>query len=107
MRIWLDDERAVPEGENWHLVKTAEAAIDLLEEHKHTNLVEVISLDHDLGTIATGYDVLAWIERRVSWDNNYVVPIMLIHTSNIPGGKRMLAAISSINRFVHSRPKKE
>jgi hypothetical protein len=59
MKIYLDDERPVPEG--WILVKTAHHAITLLRQH--ANEIEVISLDHDLGPpeSGTGYDVLVWI----------------------------------------------
>jgi NAD+-processing family protein with receiver domain len=43
VRVWLDDERAAPEG--WAHVRTPEEAIELLRGGD----VEEISLDHDLG----------------------------------------------------------
>ncbi|WP_349291695.1 cyclic-phosphate processing receiver domain-containing protein, partial [Achromobacter sp. Marseille-Q0513] len=43
MKVFLDDERLMPEG--WHRVYWPEEAIGLLE----TGTVEEISLDHDLG----------------------------------------------------------
>lgn len=43
MKVYLDDERETPYG--WTRVYWPEEAIDLLR----TGMVEVISLDHDLG----------------------------------------------------------
>ena len=61
MRIWLDNERPVPEEFNSH-AKTAGEAISLLA----SSLVEKISLDHGLGEAedaGTGYDVALYIEQ--------------------------------------------
>ena len=44
LKVWLDDERRMPEGYNVH-VRTAESAIALLK----LNIVSEISLDNDLG----------------------------------------------------------
>ena len=57
MRVFLDDKRAAPAG--WTLVRTAEETIALLE----SGVVEQLSLDHDLGTELTGYDVLKRLEK--------------------------------------------
>ncbi|MFZ3003425.1 MAG: cyclic-phosphate processing receiver domain-containing protein, partial [Undibacterium umbellatum] len=61
LRVFLDDERATPEG--WVRVYWPNEAIDLLE----TNAVAEISLDHDLGNDqrGTGHDVVLWIEEAV------------------------------------------
>ena len=61
MKIYLDDEREAPPG--WHLVKTSDEAIELLNGGSVTE----ISLDHDLGDdrAGTGYDVILWIEKAV------------------------------------------
>jgi NAD+-processing family protein with receiver domain len=54
VKIFLDDERAAPEG--WHRVRWPEEAIALLE----SGGVDELSLDHDPGDDqhGTGYDVL-------------------------------------------------
>ena len=44
MRVWLDDQRAAPEG--WVHVRTPEEAIELLRGGE----VEELSLDHDLAS---------------------------------------------------------
>jgi hypothetical protein len=43
VKVWLDDQRAAPEG--WVHVRTPEEAIRLLRRGE----VEELSLDHDLG----------------------------------------------------------
>jgi len=93
MRVWLDDERPMPDSFDWH-VTTADGAIALLE----TGLVTNISLDHDLGhkENGTGYDVACWIEQaaferrlpRLMWD---------LHTANPVGMQKMLAALINAN----------
>jgi hypothetical protein len=45
MKVYLDDERPVPDG--WIGCKTPSEAIELLK----TGQVETISLDHDLGLV--------------------------------------------------------
>ena len=69
LKIYLDDERATPEG--WVRVFWPDEAIRLLE----SSPVEEISLDHDLGDDerGTGYDVVLWIEEAVA-TRNFVPP---------------------------------
>lgn len=96
MRIWLDDERPMPEeGFDYH-AKTAWDAIEKLQ----TGGVEFISLDHDLGPpeAGTGYDVAAWLEEqafncalsRVDWE---------VHSANPVGRKKMEAALEQANKW--------
>lgn len=95
MRIWLDDEREMPEGFDLHC-KTAAEAIHWLK----TGTVTFISLDHDLGMpeAGTGYDVAKWLEEqafncaleRVDWD---------IHSANPVGVKRMEDALMNANKW--------
>lgn len=61
MRVFLDDERATPDG--WIRAYWPSEVIELLE----TGKVEELSLDHDLGDDerGTGYDVVLWIEEAV------------------------------------------
>lgn len=85
MKVWLDDVREMPPYFTHH-AKTAEEAIALLQ----TNQVEMISLDHDLGTILTGYDVAKWIEQHAHTLN----PIKFkIHTLNPVGAHNIKLAL--------------
>jgi len=92
VKVWLDDERTPPEG--WRLVKTAFDAINLLA----TGEVEEISLDHDLGTDETGYDVLLWIEAQVAV-NGFNPPAINIHTANASAFQKMILARRAIERM--------
>jgi len=93
VKVFLDDERAAPEG--WTAVRWPEEAIALLE----TGEVDVISLDHDLGDdTRTGYDVLAWIEEAVA-TRGFVPPAIAIHSANAGARPRMALAVESIRRL--------
>ena len=92
MRVWLDDERPMPPGFDVH-VKTVKEAIRVLGTKK----VKHISLDHDLGGLATGYDVALWIEEkaftmsipRLTWE---------VHSMNPAGAMRIRMAMESADR---------
>lgn len=106
-RVWLDDERdperakiqelfGAEPGMIW--VKTAEAAISRLK----SNSVEWISLDHDLGTTATGYDVAKWIEERAH--SGELAPLVwTIHSANVVGARNMRRALENADRYWKSR----
>jgi hypothetical protein len=83
LKLWIDDERPMPDGFDLH-AKTYFAAIDFLQKRK----VSFVSFDHDLGESKTGYDVACWIEeavifkkfKRIGWD---------IHSMNPVGSRRI------------------
>lgn len=79
--LWLDDERDPPEGYTW--VKTYDECI----AHLATGKVKVLSLDHDLGTIKTGYDVCVWMAEFGFPDTVYV------HSANAVGRQNMISVI--------------
>jgi hypothetical protein len=94
MRVYLDDERATPEG--WTRVYWPDEAIALLE----TGDVVEISLDHDLGDDAhgTGYDVIVWIESAVA-TRGFQPPSVRVHSANPAARARMEAGIAAIERL--------
>ncbi|NNE25046.1 MAG: hypothetical protein HKN11_20790 [Rhizobiales bacterium] len=94
MKVFLDDERATPEG--WTRVYWPNEAIALLE----TGKVKEISLDHDLGDDerGTGYDVLLWIEEAVA-TRGFTPPVMGVHSANSSARLKMEAVISAIGRL--------
>lgn len=94
LRVFLDDERATPEG--WVRVYWPDEAIDLLE----TNAVAEISLDHDLGNDerGTGYDVVLWIEEAVAL-RGFTPPKMNVHSANSSAREKMEAGIQAIHRL--------
>ena len=94
MKIFLDDERAAPEG--WTRTRWPDETIELLKTGKCTHL----SLDHDLGDDrrGTGYDVLLWIEEACAC-GSFTPPLVAIHSANSGARGKMLAACASIERF--------
>ena len=97
MKIYLDDERATPDG--WIRVYWPDEAIDLLQSGNVTE----ISLDHDLGDDerGTGYDVVLWIEEAVI-TRGFVPPIIKVHSANSSARIKMELGIESINTFMLS-----
>lgn len=94
MKVYLDDLRPTPDG--WARCYWPDEVIAWLE----TGLVEVVSLDHDLGNDArgTGYDVILWLEEAVA-TRDFVPPQVLVHSANPPARLKMEAGIASIHRF--------
>lgn len=107
INVWLDDERdpndpriqenfGAEEGMIW--VKTVDAAISRLK----SNSVDWISLDHDLGTAVTGYDVAKWIEQR-AFSGELVRLNWTIHSANVAGARVMRMALENADRFWSER----
>ena len=94
MRVFLDDERATPDG--WVRVFWPDEAIALLEGGEVTEL----SLDHDLGDDArgTGYDVVLWIEEAVAM-RGFRPPVMHVHSANSSAREKMEAGIAAIEKL--------
>jgi len=94
VKVYLDDSRPTPSG--WVPARWPDEVIRLLEQGDVTEL----SLDHDLGDDAhgTGYDVLIWIEEAVA-TRGFRPPRISVHSANPAAGRRMLQAISAIERL--------
>lgn len=102
MKVWLDDIREMPDEYTVH-VKTAAAAIELL----NTGQVTDISLDHDLGLpeeeLGNGYQVACWIEEAAF---NGEIPKLewRVHSQNNVGVNRMVIALRAADSFWETRP---
>ncbi len=98
MRVFLDDERATPDG--WTRAYWPSEAIALLE----TGDVTEISLDHDLGDDerGTGYDVILWIEEAVA-TRMFKPPEIRVHSANSSARQKMELGIESIRRLARAR----
>lgn len=98
MKVWLDDERKMPEDYDvW--VKDAAWAKKLIDEGE----VTFISLDHDLGeNSGTGYDVACHIEMLVS-NGQIKMPKWSCHSQNPVGKKRIVEAMESAGRIYLKR----
>lgn len=79
MRIWVDDVR-LPPDDDWMWVRTSDHAISILKtvSEWHTNLIQVMSLDHDLGILPysgkedTTRPIVLWMCENNFWPNKVV-----------------------------------
>lgn len=77
--IYLDDERT-PKKEFDIIVRNYEDCIEAIKNNK----VYLISLDHDLGRLKTGYDVAMWLV-----ENDIEIPNVNIHSMNVVGSQNI------------------
>lgn len=82
MNVFLDDEREPPSG--FTLVKTVQECIALLRSEE----VEMLSLDHDLGTEETGLTVVDFM-----CEHGIFPQAIYLHTQNPVGRQRMYATL--------------
>lgn len=94
MRVYLDDERATPDG--WVRAYWPDEVIAFL---KGGGVTEV-SLDHDLGNDerGTGYDVVLWIEEAVAL-RGFKPPKLSVHSANSSARLKMEHGIENIIRL--------
>lgn len=83
MKVYLDDIRAIPA--RFEGVRSYYDCIRLLEANKGN--VEVISLDHDLGELKSGYDVCKWIVENEYYEG---LKQVILHSANPIGVKNMI-----------------
>lgn len=102
LKLFLDDVRDPPDT-SWHVVRTAQQCIDFMRVR--SNLIDVASFDHDLGSeTETGYTVMKWIEREVVRDKDFWPPKSIVfHTSNPVGRMNMYRAAMSISALLEKR----
>lgn len=81
MKIILDDRRYVPGDSPYNVVRTYEECVELLRLFRR---IRYISLDYNLGTVKTGWDVLVYMA-----ENNIEVGQINIHSNHIVGVPRM------------------
>ena len=90
MKLFVDDVRVPQEvyfdGGNWAVARTYEEAIDCLKSGN----VTVLSLDHNLAGLKTGYDILCWMEENNVWPKE----VCLVHSKDPAGAARMLMVIN-------------
>jgi hypothetical protein len=100
MKVYLDDERATPDG--WTRVYWPNEAVKLLE----TGVVDELSLDHDLGDDerGTGYDVILWIEEAVAL-RGFRPPKIYVHSANASARAKMQAGVLAIERLALKQSK--
>lgn len=103
MRLYLDDIRRSPTDETWVTVQRYEDAILILATC-WDDITEV-SLDHDLGTEKTGFDVLNYIEATAHI-KGYLPFAIYIHSMNF-GVIHQMAAVATALRGRYNSIKRE
>lgn len=83
MKVFLDDIRSIPAG--YVGARGYEECIRILTENKGN--VEVISFDHDLGELKTGYDVCLWVVENEYYEG---LKTVILHSANPVGVKNMI-----------------
>ena len=113
-RIYLDDER-IPVEKDWIVCRNYDEFIKAITDIGISN-IELISLDHDLGSSAireffrnvvtnntidynnitekTGYDCAKWLVE-LSIDNSIRLPLILVHSANPVGAENIKGYINS------------
>lgn len=101
INVFLDDEREPPnDGEHWVVVRTAEACIALLTVLQ-PGWVDRLSLDHDLGTGGSGYDVAVWVEGHAA-SGRRAARYLHCHSANPVGRARILRAFEAASRHLNA-----
>lgn len=119
-KLWLDDERDPREWlphmrwmrgrpaedfEAWVWAKTAQEAITLLG----TGELTIASLDHDLGdeaVVGNGNQVLLDLDERSFLDEDFPIPELHVHSSNVGARPRMELAVAALERRAAERAAK-
>lgn len=93
MKLYLDDVRDLPHDYDV-LVRDAQTCIDLLK----TGLITHVSLDHDLGTEMTGYDVAKFLEQA-AFEKRIPQLTWNVHSANPVGAKQMSRALENAEYY--------
>lgn len=80
MKLWVDDIRMAPD-ESWSTARNSKCAISMLSIAKEQgDVIEIMSLDHDLGGDDTTRPVVLWCCENDWWPDEVVV-----HSANYVG----------------------
>lgn len=94
-KLWLDDVRPPPD-KSWTWTRCYGQAQRCLLEN--ANNITHISLDHDLGTVKTGYDVACVVEELAHDGKLTALESMTVHSANPVGVARIRQVIQKVMR---------
>jgi hypothetical protein len=114
-KIYLDDVRS-PKDSSWTVVRNYQEFVDKISEIGDLSLIDVISLDHDLGDTAmkeyftnvspnytldynnikekTGLDCAKWL-IDYCLDSNQMMPLTYTHSANPIGSANIMGYINN------------
>jgi len=98
MKLWLDDIRPAPEG--WERVKDATEFWRAIAKTHCMKEVEAISFDNDLGeNRVEGWEIAKdLLDMYIVQTDLKHVPILTVHSANVPAAKRIKGYISDIEK---------
>lgn len=100
INVYMDDMRPGPsftaydDWQDWVIVRSIDNTKKLLEN----DLVYELSLDHDMGSELTGYDLTKWMAEHNIWPKSTIH----FHTANPVGMKNMK---DTVDRYAPDRCK--
>lgn len=97
--VWLDDERPAPHG--CEHFKEAQPLITALADLDYWSSVRWLSLDHDLGDILTGFNVVQAILEHVMVEGRQCPFQIRVHSQN-PVGRQLME--QSLKRYGIGQP---
>ena len=83
INLYLDDLRPCPKG--FSLARNTFKCRRMITFHK----VKILSLDHDLGEIETGYDFCKWLVEKGLGNPDIYPEVIYLHTANPVGRENM------------------
>jgi hypothetical protein len=99
-RLFLDDIRE-PVGSDWLIARSYDDAVKII---KTLGIPRNISLDHDLGTDKTGYDLAKFIieydQDHNEIDNTFVFKV---HSANPVGAKNIECILNNYIKFKNEK----
>lgn len=100
-RVFLDDERFPPEGQEFEIVRSSQEAINLMISK---GCPEFISFDHDLGGEDSGMKVAKYIVEKDLDEPGWIPEhfTFYVHSQN-PTGKRNIEGLLSQYLDLNSR----
>lgn len=94
IKLWIDDVRRPPIGEDWVHVETSRTAIEILSDCS----VYQISFDHDLGDDDTTIPVAKFIEEMAY--RGHIGPITWsVHSANPVGRANLIACLTKADEY--------
>lgn len=95
MRIFMDDDRNHPLGEDWIVVRTVEDMLDLVDRHDAE--IREVSFDNDLRQELDGIHGLTMIRERMLDDPTRLPALerITVHSLNGEAAKAMLSDLVS------------
>ena len=97
MKLYVDDDKIYrkPPDNTWVRAYSYKETIDFLK----TNKVSHLDLDHDLGEVMDGLDIMKWLLNRAIRDSSFNLPEITFHSANVVGTKNMQGYLKDLENF--------